>query len=173
MKPAAIPALSAAVLLAVLGAGGCVTTTADGRPVQEPPPAPQPPAEAIPDAMVLSASIPVDTDANGYVDSFSVVAFLFAEQQGYPLSVAVPGEFTFRLTGRGGQDLAVWRFSPEEAAKHVTPLAPGPGYAFTLRLQDVGTDKLTERSADLRASFMPLQGPEVQSRGAATLLLRQ
>lgn len=154
---------------ALLATAGCVTTSG-GRAEGPPPPAPK---GIIPDTLLISAGVPVDSDANGYADTIPAVAYLFAESGGYPLPIWTPGSFVFRLQAPDGRPLAEWTLPPAEVASQRANLPPGPGYVFSLRLLDVGTDHLEVPTADLTATFTPEGEPPVASSGAASLLLRR
>lgn len=154
--------------LVAVGMAGCVAS--DGR-AERPPP--RTPVGTTPDTLLISAGVPLDSDANGFADTIPAVAYLFAEAGAYPLPMWSPGTFVFRLHAPDGRLLAEWTLPPEEVAEQRANLPPGPGYVFSLRLLDVGTDRLDVPTADLTATFKPTEGAPVASRGAASLLLRR
>ncbi len=152
------------------GATGCVS---DGP---QPPPRPTPreivqPADVQPERIVLSAEpFPVDTDENGFYDTFGATVFLFGDETRYPLPVHAPGRLELTLTDPSGTDIAVWALSQDQVnrarAKSPTGLL---GYALSLNINDVGSDRLPATRANLTCRFIPDEGPSVVSRGSASV----
>ncbi|MCC6659274.1 MAG: hypothetical protein IT437_00135 [Phycisphaerales bacterium] len=141
---------------------GCVT---EGGPRD---PGPQP-RGATPQSLSLIAPNFVDTDENQYRDSTSLVVYLFAG--GYAVPVTAEGSFEFRLMDRKGKSaIASWEFSAAEAAGAVRRLGPGPGYVFTLNLQDKGGDKLEMRDAKLVCTFRPTTGDALRTESSPLLV---
>lgn len=136
--------------------GGCVSD----EPSRRPPPTQ--PEQIRPSAVQIFLSLPEDTNANSYVDTVMVTAYLFAD--GYDPSVYVPGEFLFRLMGKDGVEVATWTITEEAAQASVRRLPPGPGYMVQLSLLDRGSDQIPANPLDLYCSFTPRGGKAVHAR---------
>jgi hypothetical protein len=50
-------------------------------------------------------------------------------------------------------------------------LAPGPGFVFKLNLNEVATDQLQEREAEILCVFTPVNGAPIRARPSAPLLV--
>jgi hypothetical protein len=149
---------SAAVLMSVLAAGGCVT--------DDPKPAIgefTPPEKVKPSRLVVTSYLPRDTDSNGYPDQIPVRVHLFEPEGGWPLAVWVPGTYRFELTPPGGGEggskvLASWEIDPEATGRLVRDQI-GPCAMLELSLLESGrTDRLEVESVDLRTTFTPRDG---------------
>lgn len=162
-RPPALPAAAAAALVAL--AAGCVTEKSP-RHKDVPPP----PSDARATSVQLFAAAPRDTNSNGYGDSILVTVYLFDEQR-YPLSLALPGALTFDLRSAKEKPIASWSFGPEETARHVETLGPGPGYSFELRLLDKASDVMEGQEASLTVEFVATTGQRVRSAGGTALRL--
>ncbi|HYE60489.1 MAG TPA: hypothetical protein VD997_00710 [Phycisphaerales bacterium] len=122
---------------------------------------PSQPANIQPSRVGVWATPPLDTDANGYVDTVEITVYVSADQHPVPLSV--PGTFTFRLIGRDKKDLATWHIDEPAAQAAMRRSRVGPGYFFTLNVKDVATDEIDAQSAELAAEFTPRTGKPVQA----------
>jgi hypothetical protein len=154
----------AAALLAAFLLSGCASG---------PHPAARAPENARPGALSLNVSNFVDTDENGYLDTSTVMVFIFAETLQYQLPLRLAGEFDFTLEGPGGKTLAAWTFNRAQAAAALRDLGPGPGYVFELSLPDGGggTDRLGATEAELACTFRPAEGPPLKARTKSPLTL--
>ncbi len=164
-------ALAFGFLSFLLSACGAANNTsrpnalADPRPMPpEPREAPETPADAKADALVLQvAAKPRDTNGNQYPDLIEVQANLFARP--HPMPLHEEGAFIFRLYPGGRTDdpavtpIREWRIEGDalDESRVINPLF-GPTYQITLSILDEGTDRLPLMSADLVASFEPADG---------------
>lgn len=149
---------------------GCVN---DGP---QPPPRPQPreitqPANVQPQRIVLSAEpFPVDTDENGFYDTFGATVFLFGDETRYPLPVHAQGRLELMLTDPDGRDIAVWALTHDQVNRARARSPTGlHGYALSLNINDVATDRLPATRANLTCRFIPEEGPSIVSRGSASV----
>jgi hypothetical protein len=160
------------IALSVMLCGGCVT---DG-PAPEPRPQPRvvrEPPGLTPESIVLSAEpFPIDTDDNGFADTFRVSAFLFPDPRKHPLPIHADGTFIFTLTDENEQRVARWELGQTEVDRaRVRPLV-GPGHLFVLSLLDVTTDRISSLRGNLTCEFIPEGGAKedaIRARGTATL----
>lgn len=148
---------------------GCVS---EGPPL---PPRPEPRSIAQPQGMeattlVLTADqVPADSDGNGYADTFRVIIYLFGDRRRHELPIHVDGSFVFELSNSEGDLLARWALDEEAARQGRFEAMVGPGYGFTLNILDVGSDRISDRLANLRCVFLPRSGDPIEVRGAATI----
>ncbi|MBL0926120.1 MAG: hypothetical protein IBJ11_00515 [Phycisphaerales bacterium] len=141
------------------------------RPEPRRPP-PQPEGVAVRKLVMSADPFPIDSDGNGFADTFNVSVYLFAEEREYPLPLYKDGAFEFVLTDERGQVIAEWTIDKDRADRSRVQTLPGPGYVFTLNLLDVADDKLSTRRGSLSCEFVPFpSGPTVRSRGQTTLML--
>ncbi len=159
----------AITIVVASGIFGCV---AEGPALQ---PRPQPrdvpePAGMVPRTIVLTADqIPVDSDGNGYADSFRVILYLFGDRSRHELPIHAEGTFVFELITLEGDLLARWMMDGEMARASRFESLVGPGYGFSLNMLDVGSDQTANRMANLRAVFAPAVGDPIEARGSATI----
>lgn len=143
-----------------------------------PPPRPQPrnieqPSGLVPERLVLSAEpIPLDTNENGYYDTFTVTVYLFAEETRYPLPIHVDGSLAFTLSDPSGKAVAAWSFTPAQVERMKILSATGlAGYASSLSIAEVTDDRMPTERGSLTAVFTPSDTSmsPVRSRGSATV----
>jgi len=163
------PSLMLALVPALVG---CVADGPQPAPRPEPRVIQEPPGLE-PRTLVISAEpFPVDTDENGYVDTFRVSAFIFPDQRTHPVPTYADGTFVFEMTDEEGERIARWELGQDRVERaRVRPLV-GPGHVFTLSLLDVGSDRTPLMRGNLTCSFIPAGKTEseaVVARGAATL----
>lgn len=166
-----IPRSRFALAIGLLALTGCV---ADGP---QPPPRPTPraveqPSGLVPERIVLNVEpVPLDTDENGYYDSFVATVHLFADETRYPVPFHADGTLTMTLSDSRSEIVAQWVFSPEEMLRLRAASATGLlGYIITLNINDVATDRVPGRRAALTCRFDPSSGaPSALSRGSATV----
>jgi hypothetical protein len=114
---------------------------------------------------VLMGNEPLeDRDRNGYVDTFRIVVYVFAEEGQYPLPMTVDATFQFRLVGEDGKSLGVWAFAPREASRALFATQPGPAYGFEISLNSQGSDQIRAQSAGLTCELTLEDGERVRSR---------
>jgi len=169
-RPRAVAALMIASVVSVASVTGCVN---DGP---QPPPRPQPreitqPTNVQPQRIVLSAEpFPVDTDENGFYDTFGATVFLFGDETRYPLPVHAPGRLELILTDPDGRDIAVWALTQDQVNRARARSPTGlNGYALSLNINDVASDRLPATRANLICRFIPEEGPSIVSRGSASV----
>jgi len=157
--------LSVLLLFATCTTFGCV---ADGP---QPPPRAQPRDISTPQGLrvhtvVLAADqYPVDTDNNGYVDTFGVNVFLFPRKDEFPLPIHAEGTLIFELLDREDRALVEWVFDSEQLRQARTRPLPGPSYQFQLSLLDHGSDRFRSMRVQLRCTFIPAVGEPVVANG--------
>lgn len=123
------------------------------------------------EVILISAGVPTDSDANGFVDTVPVVVYLFGDVNRYPLPIKEDGEFAFRITTRDGTRIGQWVFSEEQSENASQEMAPGPGYAFGLRLRE-GVDRMPRVEALVSGRFRdPRTKREIGTNGVAEVLL--
>jgi len=124
----------AAILVSVLLAG-CVTQGAPpaARTAAHPAATGQPAGFA---SSPLVGNQVLDSDGNGYPDTFDATVYLFADN--YVYTIVVPGTLSFTLADRTGKPISHWTFEKDKTARLAAQLPPGPGYALRLSLNDVG-----------------------------------
>ena len=150
---------------------GCVTTN-NGKTESRPHLGSQRQPEGVSaGSLFVAAEYPVDTDANGYVDTINVTAYLFDGSGKTTLAVFVPGEFEFTLMDARGTSVATWRIDQTRAEAAVQLMQAGPGYRFRLSLLELGTDKLETPSVVLMCAFKPPTGNTVRSTGGTSFRL--
>lgn len=148
-----IPRLSIMVGAAALLAG-CVSDEPHKRL------APQP-ANVQPSRLGVWATLPEDTDANGYLDTVDVTVYVSSDA--YAAPIAVPGSFEFKLIGKSGKELAKWDIPEARAAQAMRRMAVGPAYLFRLSMLEVGSDRVEAQPVNLAAEFRPKSGEAVRS----------
>lgn len=161
-------AILAAPLLAL---AGCVS---DGP---QPPPHPRPrvietPPGLTPQRIVLTVEpVPLDTDENGFYDSFAATVHLFADEASHPVPFHAEGTLTLTLSDARSEIVAQWVLPPERLSKTRAASATGLlGYILNLNINDVATDKVSARRGALTCRFDPADAsPPAMSRGSATV----
>ena len=113
----------------------------------------------------------VDSDGNGFADSFRVYVYLFPDESVYPKPVHRAGSMLFSLTDPDGKAIAEWVLGPEQLQHAIDPTLPLKGYSAKLNLLDAGSDKLTITQADLTCRFIPEGGQAVRARGLTTVVI--
>lgn len=109
---------------------------------------------------------PDDTDRNGFFDTYTVTAYLFAQRSGYPLSIFADGDLRFTLTDRNANTIAAWQLDQQELedARFNQPI--GETYRFSISLFDADTppntdnpsrppDRLAPAVAYLNMTYIP------------------
>jgi hypothetical protein len=163
-------------LAVCLGLAACVTlpacTPVDDGPAdgsdRRAPVNPGQPTNATVDRLSVSSSWPEDSDANGYPDLITVTVYMFDSRQSY-VSLHSPGIFTAKLISPENKDVRTWTLTEEQTERAVRRLAVGPGYVFSLNLNENGGDVLPTQAVDLIVTFVPKKGEPVRSRGATSL----
>jgi len=165
--PRKLVILFASVLF--VGLPGCVT---DGP---QPPERRQPRQIATPAGLkvhtvVLAADqYPVDTDNNGFVDTFNVNVFLFPRSDQFPLPIHVDGTMTFELLDGDERPIVEWFFTEEQVRQMRTRPLPGPSHQFQLSLLEKGSDRFRPTRTQLRVTFNPVDGDPVVANGRPTV----
>lgn len=103
-------------------------------------------------------SVPIDSDRNGYVDTFDVTAYLFPDPIRHPAPLWIEGRFLFRMTGPDDVLLAEWELSEQETASARRVFTVGRGHWFRLNMLDVATDRIETKSAQISCTFMATNG---------------
>jgi len=160
-----------AVFLALTGSTlpACVS---DGP---QPPPRPQPRTIDIPEGLTVHTVVlaadqyPVDSDNNGFVDTFNVNVFLFPRSDRFPLPIHVDGRMLFELLDQEENVVVFWEFPRDEVRQARTRPLPGPSHQFQLSLLRVGTDRYRATRTQLRATFIPTEGEPVVANGRPTV----
>jgi hypothetical protein len=119
------------------------------------------PRDVEPTRLGVWATLPEDTDANGYLDTVDVTVYVSSDT--YSAPIAVPGEFEFRLMGRGGKEFSRWIIPEEKVGKSARRMPAGPAYFFRLSMLEVGTDQVDAHDATLTAEFRPKLGSPVRA----------
>jgi hypothetical protein len=119
------------------------------------------PKDIQPTRLGVWATLPEDTDGNGYLDTVDVTVYLSSDS--YAAPIAVPGEFEFHLVGKGGKEFAKWIIPEEKAIKCARRMPAGPAYFFRLSMLEVGTDQVDAHDASLTAEFRPKSGNPVRA----------
>lgn len=150
---------------------GCVYD--DDRPPPKPPPKPlkmDEPAGLTVEHIVLSTDqFAMDSDGNGYADSFRVYVYMFPDETVYPKPIHRPGSMLFSLSDADGKTLAEWVLGPADLEQSIDPTLPLRGYSAKLSLLDAGSDELDILQADLTCRFIPEGGQAVRARGLTTV----
>lgn len=156
-------------------AAACAITSACVSDGPQPPERQQPRTIEVPEGLevetvVLAADqYPVDSDNNGFVDTFSVNVFLFPRSDQFPLPIHVNGTFLFELLDRDESPIISWEYSPEEVRQARTRPLPGPSHQFQLNLLRVGTDQFRPTRTQLKCTFIPTDGQPVVANGRPTV----
>ncbi len=161
--------LRASLVLTLAFVGGCAATQDDASPRGA---THSTAASGVAPAQLLIAadSNLTDSDANGYPDTFQVVAYLFPSPETSAQPIWVDGSFEFTLAGRDGEPIERWIFDTDAsvAARLKTPV--GRAQSFFLRFGG-GLDKMQPTVADLRGRFVGVQGRSLDAAGATSVRL--
>lgn len=122
--------------------------------------------------VLLSGDIPLDADSNGYPDTLRAFAYLFGDQNVYPLPVHAPGRFDFTLSAPSGESIARWSIDEQTASAARRRNEVGGVYVFVLDLRTASTDRLPFDVYMLEAAFEGL-GQRVVSSPLRMQLGRQ
>lgn len=115
-----------------------------------------------PNDALLSVGQPVDTNANGCVDTFQVVLYLFEPNESV-LSMWSEGRLSLRLIGSASEELARWEFNEDALRAARQKLPPGPGYILTVSMLSLKTgDVFASQQADVYAEFTTPKGATVR-----------
>ncbi|MDX9912394.1 MAG: hypothetical protein RBS39_11240 [Phycisphaerales bacterium] len=148
----------AMIACAVALCGGCASDPADAPPPRLEPLAPG----AEPTEMLLSVEQPVDTNANGCVDAFRIVLYLF-EPDASVLSLWSEGRLVVYLILDDSKKVARWEFDETALRAGRQKLPPGPGYVLTMSLLDTESgDTFPSQPADVLAEFTTPKGTVVR-----------
>jgi len=146
---------------------GCVADT---------PPRPRQPQNIHPAKLIPAANGAfIDTDANRYRDTSTVVVYVMGNAPAYQLPIAVTGEFLLRLEDPKGRLVAEWKFDHKETAAAMRTLPPGPGFVFEMDIRKSpythGSDVIEQSEAELLVTFIPDEGDAIKARTSAVLLI--
>jgi hypothetical protein len=119
------------------------------------------PANVQPSRLGVWATLPEDTDSNGYLDTVDVTVYVSSDA--YAAPIAVPGSFEFKLIGKSGKDLAKWDIPEAKAAQAMRRMGVGPGYIFRLSVLEAGNDRVEAQAVNLAAEFRPKTGEPVHA----------
>jgi hypothetical protein len=144
----------ASFLLSLLPLAGCVSD----EPRHS---MPRQPTDVQPTRMGVWATLPEDTDANGFLDTVDVTVYISSDR--YPAPIAVPGTFEFKLMGKENKELARWDIPQDKARASARKMPAGPAYFFRLSVLDAGSDKFDPQAVDLTAEFKPVTGAPVRA----------
>lgn len=149
-----VVALAAVALLGGSGATltGCVADGPQPPTPTKPRDLPAPRGLAADRLLLAVGDTPLDTDGDGYADTFEATVYLFSGRADLPFHAE--GTFQFILVGAGGQQLATWVLPPERASTSRMKTIVGEGYLFRLDLNDAGGDRLDGARATLIAAFI-------------------
>jgi len=146
------------------GLGGCVADTTGGKPKVGPPP-----ENPVPTRMFMAAQPTVDTNSNGYLDSFVATVYLF--QNNYVRPVRVKGTFIIEMVAKNSTSIRIWNIT--EPSPNLAPISTGVGPGYVMRislLADNGTDQLSGQTAEVKVSFKDEQGNVVEAQSTASLI---
>ncbi|QYU70437.1 hypothetical protein J4558_10105 [Leptolyngbya sp. 15MV] len=105
-----------------------------------------------PARLSMSATDFVDTDASGFRDAARVVVYVFSEDSVLPLRAR--GTLDLRLVDRREQELARWRFGPDDLESRAAVLPPGPAFVLDISLESAGvSERLDVREGELVCVF--------------------
>ncbi len=117
----------------------------------------------------MAAQPTVDTNSNGYLDSFVATVYLF--QGNYVRPVRVKGTFTIQMIGRNNTEIRVWKISEPSPNVAAISTGVGPGYVMRISLlADNGTDLLPGQTAEVKVSFTDESGHTVEAQSTAALI---
>lgn len=158
-------AVAAAMALISVLSAGCVV---EGPPLEPRGTRTIPePAGLEPATIVLSAEpVLVDSDGNGFGDTFMVSVFLFPPEDEHPLPIFSEGRFIFTMSDERGAEIARWDIAPEQTRRARERLLVGPGHVFRLSLLEAGGDRVDAQRGDVRCRFVP------EAPGAEPLTVR-
>ncbi len=130
----------AASLISFCAIGGCVQEI---DPDADPP---RPRAELRvlerPDELTIGRvgfavdAAPEDTDRNGFFDTWTITAYLFPRETGYPLAIFGEGDLRFTLRSDEGSTIARWDLSQEDLEDARLLQYIGETYRFDISLFD-------------------------------------
>ncbi len=126
------------VALTLLVMVGCETTPEKAAPA----PIGSPPQDLQLQRVLISTDIPLDEDANGYPDTLRIFAYLFGDQNQYPLPVHAPGNFEFMLRNPQGEAIAHWDLDDATTSAARRKNVVGAVYVFVLDLRTASSDRL-------------------------------
>lgn len=159
-----VSALSCTLCIMIMGVAGCVADDANERPPVGPPP-----TNPVPTRMFMAAQPTVDTNSNGYLDSFVATVYLF--QNSYQRSVRVKGTFTIEMVAKNNKQIRVWNLSEPNPNIAAISSGVGPGYVMRISLlSDNGTDVLSGQTAEVKVSFKDEHGNVIQAQSTAALI---
>lgn len=147
-------AMRAMILVLAVALCGCVSDEPQKKL------GPQP-ANIQPTRLGVWATLPEDTNANGYLDTVDVTVYVSSDS--YAAPIAVPGTFEFKLIGKSGKELAKWDISEAKAAQAARRMPVGPAYLFRLSMLDVASDQIEAQAVNLTAEFRPKNGEPVRA----------
>ena len=150
--PAMVSLTAAAALWSL---PGCVSDEPQRKPMAAPP------ANVKATKLGVWATLPEDSDSNGYLDTVDLTVYVSSDT--YAAPIAIPGSFEFHLVGKGGKDLAKWEIPEKTAVAALRRMPAGPAYVFRLNILDVGKDEFEAQAVDLSAEFIPNSGPPVRA----------
>lgn len=157
-------ALRCTMCMVLMGLSGCVADDAGERPPVGPPP-----EHPVPTRMFMAAQPTVDTNSNGYLDSFVATVYLF--QNSYQRSVRVKGTFTFEMVAKNKKQIRVWNLSEPNPNIAAISSGVGPGYVMRISLlSDNGSDVLSGQTAEVKVSFKDEKGNVVEAQSTAALI---
>lgn len=142
---------------------------AGGRGAAAPGTAPGPARGTRPTQLLIAAdSNLTDSNANGYPDTFQVVAYLFPEAQVSALPLWADGTFEFLLTTEDGGVLQRWFFDENMSEQARVQTAVGRAQSFFLRFGE-GQDRIPPTVADLRGRYVSEDGSQTLTSGSTSV----
>jgi len=100
---------------------------------------------------------PLDTDGNGYFDTWMVTAFLFPPPERHPLAIFAEGDVGFALRDPEGNLLARWRFTPNDLNDNRLKQFVGETYRTPVSMLDP-TTRIDERLSEGERTTEPVGG---------------
>lgn len=120
----------------------------------------------LPDRVVPAVFQTVDSDANGYIDTIVVGAYLFGSQAGAPVPIWADGEFEFILLRQNGEPMAAWTFLRNQVVARRDTDTFGRTHSFRLDIRESGeSDRQPAQRAELIARFIRADGAEIVAAG--------
>lgn len=169
MARSATAILLASLALVPATLGGCATN--GGGASVAPGPATTPSGGAAPTQLLIAADSNLnDSDANGFPDTFQVVAYLFPDPQVSALPVWADGSFEFTLSSSDGEPIERWVFAPDASRAARVRTSVGSAQSFFLRFGE-GRDRMSPMVADLRGRFLGADGRTLAASGATSVRL--
>lgn len=168
MARSARVALGGSLLALGLSLASCATDgSAPGSPA--PGAAPAPARGARPTQLLIAAdSNLTDSNANGYPDTFQVVAYLFPEAEVSALPLWADGTFEFLLTTDDGRVIQRWFFDENMSEQARVQTAVGRAQSFFLRFGE-GQDRIPPAVADLRGRYVSEDGGLTLTSGSTSV----